>query len=98
MHKQHVIVCAAAAIPSLLPLPPAPPSRPFFLLPLSPTPPSCPFLLPLPLCPPTLLTHNACEGGYIIQPHKLRDFVVPDLTGFKVSRVHGNDYEYVHSS
>ena len=24
------------------------------------------------------------KGSYIIQPHKLRDFVVPDLTGFKL--------------
>ena len=35
-------------------------------------------------------TRNAQIGSYIMQPHKLRDFVVPDLTGFKVSRIHGN--------
>ena len=33
-------------------------------------------------------TRNAQIGSYIMQPHKLRDFVVPDLTGFKACVLH----------
>ena len=46
---------------------------------------------PPPVPPPSLHdfsippTCNAQIGSYIMQPHKLRDFVVPDLTGLKVS-------------
>ena len=46
------------------------------------SPPPVPPSLPGFSIPPT---RNAQIGSYIMQPHKLRDFVVPDLTGFKVS-------------
>ena len=46
------------------------------------SPPPVPHSLRVFSIPPTC---NAQIGSYIMQPHKLRDFVVPDLTGFKVS-------------
>ena len=53
--------------------------------------PSSLLFLPFAMTSPFLLaTRNAQKGSYIMQPHKLRDIMMPDLTGFKVSWIHGN--------